>query len=233
MAVQVAAHFLERPQGGRGILLGGVEGVAPAKVAILGGGIVGSNAAEVAIGVGADVTIVTRSVGTIQSLQQRFAGRVRAIPADREAIETVCTSADAVIGAVLVAGGTTPKLISARTVASMKPGAVIVDVSIDQGGCAETSRPTTHASPTYLVDGVTHYCVANMPGAVPRTSTFALNNATRPFIRALADKGFPRALIDDIHLQNGLNIYAGKITCRAVADALRLPYSPAADMLRS
>jgi alanine dehydrogenase len=231
MAIQVAAHFLERPQGGRGILLGGVEGVAPAKVAILGGGVVGSSAAEVATGMGADVTVITRSAGTIQNLLHHFCGRIRAIAADGETVEAVCTSADAVIGAVLVAGGATPKLLSARTVASMKPGAVIVDVSIDQGGCAETSRPTTHATPTYLVDGVTHYCVANMPGAVPRTSTFALNNATRPFILALADKGFPQAFIDDVHLRNGLNIHDGKVACLAVASALKLPYVPAADVL--
>ena len=231
MAIQVAAHFLERPQGGRGILLGGVEGVAPAKVAILGGGVVGSSAAEVAIGMGAEVTVVTRSAGIIQSLLQRFSGRIRALPADSETIEAACTSADAVVGAVLVAGGATPKLISARTVAGMKPGVVIVDVSIDQGGCAETSRPTTHAMPTYLVDGVTHYCVANMPGAVPRTSAFALNNATRPFVLALADKGFPQAFVDDVHLRNGLNIHDGKVTCLAVASALKLLHVPAMDVL--
>ena len=231
MAIQVAAHFLERPQGGRGILLGGVEGVAPAQVAILGGGVVGSSAAEVAIGMGADVTVIARSAGTIQSLLQRFSGRIRAIPANGETIEAVCTSADAVVGAALVVGGATPKLISKRTVATMKPGAVIIDVSIDQGGCAETSRPTTHAKPTYLVDGVVHYCVANMPGAVPRTSTFALNNATRPFVLALADKGFPQAFLDDVHLRNGLSIHDGKITCEAVASALKLPYVPAVDVL--
>ena len=152
--------------------------------------------------------------------------------ADAGAIEALCTSADVVIGAALVAGAAAPKLISARTVAAMKPGAVIVDVSIDQGGCAETSRPTTHSQPTFVVDGVVHYCVANMPGAVPRTSTFALGNATRPFVLALADKGFPRALIEDVHLQNGLNVHDGKVTCRAVADALRLPYTQAVDILR-
>jgi alanine dehydrogenase len=231
MAPQVAAHFLERPHGGRGILLGSVDGVSPAKVLVLGGGMVGSNAIEIAIGMGADVTVATRSGGTIQRLSQYFGGRVNAIAAGAGTIEALCTSADAVIGAALVAGGAAPKLISARTVAAMKPGSVIVDVSIDQGGCAETSRPTTHSWPTFMVDGVVHYCVGNMPGAVPRTSTFALNNATRPFILALADKGFPRALIDDVHLQNGLNVHAGKITCRAVADALRLPYTPAAEAL--
>ena len=146
-------------------------------------------------------------------------------------IEPLCVSADVVVGAALTAGAAAPKLIPAHVVAAMKPGAVIVDVAIDQGGCAETSRPTTHSHPTYVVDSVVHYCVTNMPGAVPRTSTFALNKATRPFILALADKGFPRALVDDVHLRAGLNVHAGKITCRAVADALHLPYSPAADAL--
>ena len=231
MAPQVAAHFLERPQGGRGVFLGGVDGVPSAKLIILGSGVVGSSAAEVAIGMGADVTVVARRTETVQRLSRRFGGRVNAVVAGAGTIEALCTSADVVIGAALVAGGAAPKLIAARTVAAMKPGSVIVDVSIDQGGCAETSHPTTHSHPTFVVDGVVHYCVANMPGAVPRTSTFALNNATRPFILALADKGFPRASIDDVHLRNGLNVLAGKITCRAVADALRLPYTPAADML--
>jgi alanine dehydrogenase len=233
MAPQVAAHFLERPQGGRGVLLGAVDGVPSAKLVILGGGVVGSNSAEVAIGMGADVTVVTRRTETVQHLSRRFGGRVNAAVAGPQTIETLCTSADVVIGAALVAGGVAPKLISARTVTAMKPGSVIVDVSIDQGGCAETSHPTTHSRPTFVVDGVVHYCVANMPGAVPRTSTFALNNATRPFILALADKGFPRGLIDDVHLRNGLNVHDGKVTCRAVADALQLSYTPAAEMLGS
>jgi alanine dehydrogenase len=167
----------------------------------------------------------------LRHLSQLFGGRVRVIAAVPEKIGELCASADVVIGAALVAGAATPKLISARTVKAMKPGAVIVDVSIDQGGCAETSRPTTHSRPTFVVDGVVHYCVANMPGAVPRTSTFALDNATRPFILALADKGFPRALIDDMHLQNGLNVHEGKVICRAVADAVRLPYTPATEIL--
>lgn len=232
MAAQVAAHFLERPQGGRGILLSRVEGVPSAEVVILGGGVVGSNAAEVAVGMGANVTIAAHGAETQRHLSQRFGNRVRLVAADAGAIETLCTSADVVIGAALVAGGAAPKLISARTVAAMRPGAVIVDVSIDQGGCAETSRPTTHSNPTFTVDGVVHYCVTNMPGAVPRTSTFALDNATRPFVLALADKGFRRALIEDVHLQSGLNVYEGKITCRAVADALRLSYTPATEVLR-
>lgn len=231
MAPQVAAHFLERPHGGRGILLGGVDGVPAGKVVILGGGVVGATAAEVAAGMGGDVTIATRSVETVRRLSQGFGGRVHALAAQTEELEALCRSADVVIGAALIAGGAAPKLVSTRTVKAMKPGAVIVDVSIDQGGCIETSHPTTHSRPTFLVGSVVHYCVANMPGAVPRTSTFALNNATRPFILALADKGFLRALIDDEHLQRGLNVHAGKVTCLAVADALRLPYTPAAEML--
>ena len=231
MAPQVAAHFLQRPQGGRGILLGRIEGVPSAEVVVLGGGVVGTNAAEMAIGMGANVTVTARSQETQRHLSQVFGERIRFVTAHAETIEALCSSADVVIGAALVAGGAAPKLISARTVAVMKPGSVIVDVSIDQGGCAETSRATTHSQPTFFVDGVVHYCVANMPGAVPRTSTFALDNATRPFVLALADKGFPRALIDDVHLKNGLNVHDGKITCRPVSDALRLPYTAAVEVL--
>ena len=233
MAPQVAAHFLERPHGGRGILLSGVEGVSPAKILILGGGVVGSNTAEIAIGMGAEVTITARSSETVRKLSQIFGRRARVVVASQATIEALSASADVVVGAALVAGAAASKLLSARMVAAMKPGAVIVDVSIDQGGSAETSRPTTHSQPTYVVDGVVHYCVANMPGAVPRTSTFALNHATRPFVLALADKGFPRALVDDEHLRNGLNVHAGKLTCRAVADALRLPYTVAAEALNA
>jgi alanine dehydrogenase len=200
-------------------------------VVILGGGVVGATAAEVASGIGGDVIIATRSAETVRRLSQGFGSRVHVIVAQMEELESLCRLADVVIGAALVAGGVAPKLVSAHTIKAMKPGAVIVDVSIDQGGCIETSHPTTHSRPTFLVDGVVHYCVANMPGAVPRTSTFALNNATRPFILALADKGFPRALIDDVHLQNGLNVHANQITCHAVADGMRLPYIPAAKTL--
>ena len=231
MAPQVAAHYLERPYGGRGILLGGVDDVPSAKVVIIGGGVVGQNAAKIAIGMGAEVTVVARSAETRQSLSQLFRERICTVGASQATIEALCTSADVVIAAALVAGATAPKLISARTVAAMKPGAVIVDVSIDQGGCAETSRPTTHAQPVFKVHDVVHYCVANMPGAVPRTSTFALNHATRPFILALANKGFPRALEEDAHLRNGLNVHDGKVTCRAVADALGLPFTPAEQVL--
>jgi alanine dehydrogenase len=230
MAPQVAAHFLQRPQGGRGILLGRIEGVPAAEVVVLGGGVVGTGAAEMAIGMGANVTVVARSPETLRCLSQLFGERV-SVTADAGTIEALCASADVVIGAALVAGGVAPKLVSARIVAAMKPGSVIVDVSIDQGGCAETSHPTTHSQPTFVVDGVVHYCVTNMPGAVPRTSAFALDKATRPFVLALADKGFPQALIDDAHLKDGLNVHDGKITYRAVADALRLPYTAAVEML--
>ena len=232
MAPQVAAHFLQRPQGGRGILLGRIEGLPAAEVVILGGGVVGSSAAEMATGMGANVTVAVHRPETMRHLSQHLGRRARLVTANAGAVENLCTSADVVIGAALVAGGAAPKLISRRTVAAMKPGSIIVDVSIDQGGCAETSRPTTHSQPTYLVDGVVHYCVANMPGAVPRTSTFALDNATRPFVLALADKGFPRALIDDPHLRNGLNVHDGKVTCRPVANALRLPFTAAIDVLK-
>ena len=232
MAPQVAAHFLQRPQGGRGILLGRIEGLPAAEVVILGGGVVGSSAAEMATGMGANVTVAVHRPETMRHLSQHLGRRARLVTANAGAVENLCTSADVVIGAALVAGGAAPKLISRRTVAAMKPGSIIVDVSIDQGGCAETSRPTTHSQPTYLVDGVVHYCVANMPGAVPRTSTFALDNATRPFVLALADKGFPRALIDDPHLRNGRNVHDGKVTCRPVANALRLPFTAAIDVLK-
>jgi alanine dehydrogenase len=182
---------------------------------------------------GAEVIVAVRSRESAVRLSRRFGDRVRAIAADQAEIEALCVSADVVIGAALVAGASAPKLITARTVAAMKKGAVIVDVSIDQGGCAETSQPTTHSQPTFVVDGVVHYCVANMPGAVPRTSTFALANATHPFVLALADKGFSRALIEDAGLRNGLNVHDGKITCRPVADAFGLPYTPAAEVLKS
>ena len=231
MAPQVAAHFLERPQGGRGILLSGNDEVPAGRVVILGGGVVGSSAAEIALGMGAQVAIVTRSAGTVDQLSQRFGSRVRVLTALPNSIPALCATADVVIGAALVPGAAAPRLISAHTVKHMLPGAVIVDVSIDQGGCAETSHPTSHSHPTFVVDGVVHYCVANMPGAVPRTSTFALNKATRPFVVALADMGIPRALIEDEHLRNGLNVHAGKITYRAVADALQSPHTPAADVL--
>jgi alanine dehydrogenase len=224
MAPQVAANFLQYFHGGRGILLGGVDGVAAANVAILGGGMVGTSAADVAIGMGAEVTIAVRSSSTVEQLMRRFNGRAKAIAADGKTIAELCRSADVVIGAVLVPGAAAPKLISRETIAAMKRGAVLIDVSIDQGGCAETSRPTTHGQPIFVLDGVVHYCVANMPGAVPRTSTFALNDATRPFVLALAEKGIARALREDPGLRKGLNVHDGKLTCHPVANETGLSY---------
>lgn len=231
MAPQIAAHFLERPQG-RGILLSGIDGVPAAEVVVLGAGVVGSHAATIALGMGAKVTVTARSAETLHHLSELFGVRARVLTAPPEVTADLCAAADVVIGAALVAGAAAPKLISAHTVKRMKPGAVIIDISIDQGSYAETSHTTTHSQPIFVVDGVMHYCVANMPGAMPRTSTFALNNATLPFILVLADKGFPRALLDDVHLRNGLNVHEGKITCRAVANALYLPHTPAADLLK-
>lgn len=232
MAPQVAAHFLERPQGGRGILLGKVDHIPASQVLVLGGGIVGSNAAQIALGMGADVCVVVRNPAVVNELTQQFGGRARVVTTAAESIPELCIAADVVIAAALVPGGSAPKLVSAETVKRMKPGSVIVDVSIDQGGCAETSHPTTHSQPTFAVDGVLHYCVTNMPGAVPRTSTFALSSATHPFTMELANKGFPRALIENEHLFRGLNVHEGKITCRAAAEALRLAYTPAIEVLR-
>jgi alanine dehydrogenase len=232
MAPQAGAHCLEKANGGRGVLLGGVPGVPPADVLILGGGVSGTHAALIAIGMGADVTVVDRNPEALRRIASQFGNRVRTIFSTRDAIETLCRRADLVIGTVLIPGAEAPKLITRATVKAMKPGAVIVDVSIDQGGCAETSRPTTHSQPTYVVDEVVHYCVANMPGAVARTSTFALNNVTLPFVLALADKGYRRALGEDPYLRSGLNICEGQVTYRAVAEALKLPYTPPEQALR-
>jgi alanine dehydrogenase len=224
MAPHVGAHCLEKENGGRGVLLGGVPGVPPADVMILGGGVAGSHAAMIAAGLGADVAVVDRNPEALRRISAQFGSRVRTLFSTRDVVETLCRRADLVIATVLVPGATAPKLISAETVKAMKPGSVIVDVAIDQGGCAETSRPTTHSNPTYVTDDVVHYCVANMPGAVARTSTFALNNTTFSFVLALADKGWRRALLEDPHLRNGLNVHAGHVTYKAVADALKLPY---------
>jgi alanine dehydrogenase len=232
MAPQVGAHYLEKTNGGRGVLLAGVAGVLPGAVVVLGPGVVGSNAAQIAVGMGAEVTVVGRSAESLRRIEAQFAGRVRTAFSTKDAIETLCRAADLVIGAVMVPGGTAPRLVSAATVQAMRPGTVIVDVCIDQGGCVETARPTSHSHPTYVVDDVIHYCVPNMPGAVARTSTFAINNATMPFVLALADKGAKRALEDDAHLRQGLNIHAGCVTYRAVAEALGLPYLSAEDALR-
>jgi alanine dehydrogenase len=231
MAPQAGAHCLEKEIGGRGVLLGGVPGVPAADVLVLGGGVVGANAARIAAGMGADVTVVDRNPDVLRRIDTTLSG-VHTVFSTRDAVETLCRRADLVIGTVLIPGATAPKLITAATVKAMKPGSVIVDVSIDQGGCAETSRPTTHSHPTYVVDDVVHYCVANMPGAVARTSTFALNNMTLPFVLALADKGYRVALGQDPHLRAGLNVHEGRITYKAVADALKLPYVPAEQALR-
>jgi alanine dehydrogenase len=231
MASQAGAHCLEKVIGGRGVLLGGVPGVPAADVLVLGGGIAGANAARIAAGMGATVTVVDRNPDVLRRIDKTLAG-LQTVFSTRQAVETLCRRADLVIGTVLVPGATAPKLITAETVRAMKPGAVIVDVSIDQGGCAETSRPTTHSHPTYIVDDVVHYCVANMPGAVARTSTFALNNMTLPHVTALADKGYRVALGQDAHLRAGLNVHEGRITYKAVADALKLPYVPAEQVLR-
>jgi alanine dehydrogenase len=232
MAAHVGARCLEKENGGRGVLLSGVPGVSPATVVVLGGGVAGSNAALVAAGMGAEVAVLDRNPEALRRLDAIMGGRVRTLFSTRDVIEHLCRRADVVIGTVLVPGATAPKLISAKTVKAMKPGAVIIDVAIDQGGCAETSRPTTHSHPTYIVDDVVHYCVANMPGAVARTSTFALSNVTTGFVLALADKGARQALADDTHLRDGLNVHDGRLTYRAVAAALDLPYTPADEALR-
>ncbi len=226
MSIQVGAHCLEKEQGGPGMLLGGVPGVAAAKVVILGGGVAGTNAARVAMGMEAYVTVIDRSLPRLYELDLQFGAQLHTLFSTLETIEREVLTADLVIGAVLVPGAAAPKLISREMVRAMKPGSVLVDISIDQGGCSATSRPTTHADPTYVEDGVIHYCVTNMPGAVARTSTFALNNATLPFVLDLADKGWRRALADDPHLRAGLNIEAGRITHQAVAQALGLAYTP-------
>jgi alanine dehydrogenase len=227
MAVQAGAYYLERAHGGKGILLGGVPGVDPAKVVVLGGGVVGTHAVHIALGMGAEVWVLDRSVDVLRRLWTQFGRPLNTVFSTRDAVERHVTNADLVIGGVLIPGASAPKLVSAALIRQMKPGSVVVDVAIDQGGCFETSRPTTHAEPTYVVDGVVHYCVANMPGGVPRTSTFALNNATLPFVLALADKGWQRALADDVHLRNGLNVAFGHVTCAPVAEALGYPYVPA------
>jgi alanine dehydrogenase len=231
MSIQAGAHCLEKEQGGAGVLIAGVPGVAPAKVVIIGGGVVGENAAYMAVGVGADVTVIERNVDTMRSLVRRFGGAVKTIYSTALAIEEEVLEADLVIGGVLVPGAKAPKLVSRELVSRMKPGSVLVDVAIDQGGCFETSKPTTHAAPTYVVDDIVHYCVANMPGAVARTSTYALNNVTLPFTLAIADKGVNRAMLDNPHLVAGLNIYRGKVTYRAVAEDLGYEYVDPADEL--
>jgi len=224
MSIQAGAHALEREAGGRGVLLGGVPGVPPAKVVVLGGGVVGMNALRMALGLEADVTVIDRSLPRLKELDLAFAPALKTRYSTTDALEESVLTADLVIGAVLIPGAAAPKLVTREMIRSMRRGTVVVDVSIDQGGCFETSRPTTHSNPTFVVDGVVHYCVTNMPGAVARTSTFALNNATIPFTLALADKGYRKAMADDKHLRNGLNVFAGKVTHKAVAEAHRLEF---------
>ena len=220
MSIQAGAYYLEKAHGGSGILLGGVPGVDPAKVVVLGGGVVGTHAIHIALGMGADVWALDRNVDALRRLWRQFDRPLNTVFSTRDAVERHCLQADLVIGSVLIPGAAAPKLVSADLISRMKPGSVIVDVAIDQGGCFETSKPTTHDDPVYVVDDVIHYCVANMPGAVPKTSAVALNNATLPFILAIADKGWKKALADDPHLLAGLNVHAGQITNSAVAESL-------------
>lgn len=227
MSIQVGAHYLEKEQGGRGVLLGGVPGVAPARVAILGGGVAGVNAAQMAVGMRADVTIYDINMARLAELDMFFSSQIKTAYASKAAIAAAVRNAHLVIGAVLVPGAAAPKLVTRDMLKTMKRGSVLVDIAIDQGGCFETSRATTHDNPVFEVDGVTHYCVANMPGAVARTSAFALNNATLPFVLRLANLGADAAMAADAHLANGLNVSGGKIRHKAVAEALDLPFDPA------
>ncbi|MDC5852821.1 alanine dehydrogenase [Vibrio europaeus] len=231
MSIQAGAQTLEKSHGGRGLLLGGVPGVEPAKVVVVGGGVVGANAARMAVGLRADVTILDRNVDTLRRLDEEFQGRAKVVYSTEDAIERHVLEADLVIGAVLIPGAAAPKLVTKEHIAKMKPGAAVVDVAIDQGGCFETSHATTHADPTYIVDDVVHYCVANMPGAVARTSTFALNNATLPYIVKLANKGYREALLADNGFLEGLNVIHGKVTCKEVAESFDLEYVDPADAI--
>jgi alanine dehydrogenase len=231
LAAQAGAYFLEKPLGGRGLLLGGVPGVAPGRVVVIGGGIVGYNAAVIAIGLGANVTILERSIDRMRHLEEILSGRVSLLMSSSLQIEESVREADVVIGAVLIPGALAPRLITREMVAEMKNGSVLADVAIDQGGCSETSRPTTHSDPVYTVDGVTHYCVANMPGAVPITSTKALTNATLPYVEAVADYGLAEAVARDPALARGVNVVEGQVTYEAVADAHGLDYQPLEDVL--
>jgi len=232
MSIQEAALCLEKSKGGSGVLLGGVPGVEAGKVVVLGGGVVGLNAARMALGLGADVTLLDRSLPRLRQIDELFDGRIKTLYSTTDAIETQLKSADAVIGAVLIPGASAPKLVTREMLSLMKPGSVLVDVAIDQGGCFETSRATTHQDPTYVVDGIIHYCVANMPGGVARTSTFALTNATLPFVMSLAKKGAEEAMRSDAHLLNGLNVYRGVLTVPAVAEAQGLSYVEPAEALQ-
>ncbi|MDX2346749.1 MAG: alanine dehydrogenase [Legionella sp.] len=231
MSIQAGAHCLEMIEGGSGILLGGVPGVAPANVVVIGGGVVGTNAARMAMGMEARVTVLDRSLSRLRVLDFQFGSKLNTIYSTSEALEQYVADADLVIGAVLVPGAAAPRLVTRDMLKTMRPGSVVADIAIDQGGCFETSRATTHEEPTYVEEGVVHYCVANMPGAVPRTSTFALNNATLPYILNLVTKGLKVALLSDPHLMAGLNVHQGKITYEAVARDLDYAYVPAKDVL--
>ncbi len=231
MSIQIGAAYLERPNGGRGVLLGGVPGVLPAKVVIIGGGIVGKHAAQMAIGLGAQVTIIDNNLKQLRALDDIFQGRILTLISNTYNIRNAIEDADLVIGAVLIPGASAPKLITREMLSCMYKGAVIVDVAVDQGGCVETSRPTTHSNPTFMVDDVLHYCVANMPGAVPRTSTFALTNATLPYALRLASEGFLKAIAGDAGLKTGVNTYRGQVTYQAVASAQELAYTPITDLI--
>jgi alanine dehydrogenase len=233
MSIQAGAHALEKAQGGNGTLLGGVPGVAPGNVVVIGGGVVGVNAARMALGMGADVTILDRSLDRLKELDNLYGPGLKTLYSTTDALEECVRNADLVIGAVLIPGAEAPKLVSREMLKLMKPGAVLVDVAIDQGGCFETSKATTHQEPTYEVDGIIHYCVANMPGGVARTSTFALTNATLPYVIQLANKGYKQALLDDKHLCNGLNVHRGQVTYEAVARVLDYPYVSAHEVLTS
>lgn len=224
MSIQAGAQTLEKSNQGQGLLLSGVPGVAPAKIVILGGGVVGSNAARMAVGLRADVTILDKNIDTLRKLDEEFQGKAKVIYSTQDALDKAVIEADLVIGAVLIPGAAAPKLVTKEHIKQMKTGAAVVDVAIDQGGCFETSKPTTHAEPTYVIDDVVHYCVANMPGAVARTSTFALNNATLPYILKLANQGYKQALLNDSGLLGGLNVMDGKVTYKPVADAFSLDY---------
>ena len=232
LSVQAGANALQKANGGRGVLLGGVPGVMPGKVVIIGGGVAGTNAADMAIGLGADVTILDRSLPRLREIDDIWGGRIHTVYSTKHAIDELTEDADLIVGSVLIPGAAAPKLVSADHIRDMKPGSVIVDISIDQGGCFETSRPTTHAEPTYIVDEVVHYCVTNMPGAVPRTSTFALTHATLPFVKALANLGWREALTRDPHLANGLNIHAGHVNHEAVAHDLGYKYLSAEEAVK-
>ena len=231
MSIQAGAHCLEMAQGGSGKLLGGVPGVPPAHVLVIGGGVVGTNAIRMAIGMEARVTVIDKSLIRLRELDFQFGSRLNTIYSTSDSLDECVVSADLVVGAVLVPGSAAPKLVTRSMIKAMRPGSVVVDVAIDQGGCFETSHPTTHHEPTFVVDGVVHYCVANMPGAVPRTSTFALNNATLPFILSIVKNGVKRALLSDPHFLNGLNVHNGKITYEAIARELNYDYVAAVDAL--